>query len=98
MMKKLLLLGAAFFTAGLAVKAQSQPSGTVTVTITDTLDYFYNKQLYKLPVATGAATVHPIFKSKAMVNTNTFITHVGSIFKNSDTLNVYGLQSRVLRP
>ncbi|MES2680536.1 MAG: hypothetical protein V4635_11650, partial [Bacteroidota bacterium] len=34
-----------------------------------------------------------------MVNTNTLVTHVGSIFKNTDpNLLVTGLESRVLRP
>ena len=87
MMKKLLLLGTAFLAINFAVKAQ-------TVTVNDTMRYFFNKQFYKLP----PATVHPVFKCTAALTTNTAITHVGSIFHNSDSIIVLGLQTQVLRP
>lgn len=87
MMKKLLLLCVAVFAVSTVSQAQ----------INDTLKYFSYKQAFKLPVS--ASTVHPSYKSKAMVQTNTFVTHVGSIFKNKDAnLMVTGLEARVLIP
>jgi hypothetical protein len=89
MMKKLLLLLTAVFAFNTAVKSQ--------ITVNDTLRYFLYKQRYKLPAA--SSTVHPFFKSTPAVVSNTTITHMGSIFKNTDTLlKVYGLEARVIVP
>ncbi len=88
MMKKLLLLCVAIFAINTVTKAQL---------VNDTLRYFWYKQNYLLPASSNS--VHPFFKSRAAVQTNTYITHVGSIFRNKDTnLIVTGLEARVLRP
>jgi hypothetical protein len=87
-MKKLLLLCTAIFAFGSASEAQ---------VIKDTLRYFQWKQWYILPAWT-TTTVNPIFKSNAAVETNTTLTHVGSIFRNKTTVEIRGLEARCRRP
>ena len=55
--------------------------------ITDTLHYFYNKQLYK--IANVSVSGFPYFKSAAA--TGTAVTHVGSVFLNSENIVINGL-------
>lgn len=88
MMKKLLLICTAIFAFNSATKAQT--------VIKDTLRYFTYKQMYKLP-AMAPGVAHPAYKSKGAVVSNTLLTHVGSIFKNTHPLQVYGLEAQVLR-
>ncbi len=94
-MKKLFLVFSAVLVVSMAAKAQtSKTAQTATfVTINDTLRYFSNKQLYILPTN----SVHPSLKLTAAVVTNTQITHVGSIFKNTCSVTVKGLEARVQR-
>ena len=56
--------------------------------ITDTLHYFYNKQLYK--IANISVSGFPYYKSGAA--TGTAITHVGSVFLNSENIVINGLE------
>lgn len=83
-MKKLFLVCLTCLAMGRMAKAQ--------VVIQDTLRYFLNKQLFKLPTAPK----HPTFYALAAVVNNSAITHVGSIFRNSDVIDVLGLEARVL--
>ncbi|MBL7902467.1 MAG: T9SS type A sorting domain-containing protein [Bacteroidia bacterium] len=60
--------------------------------ITDTLNYFYNKQFFKIPNPTGIG--FPFYRSAAA--TNTQVSHMGSVFLNSDpNLVVSGLEARL---
>lgn len=70
----------------------SKVAYTVTP-VTDTLHYFFNKQLYKIPNV--ALTGFPYYPSPA--STGTALTHVGSVFLNSDTLLVHGLEVRATK-
>lgn len=89
-MKKLLLFCTVFFAFSSAVKAQ---------VINDTLVYFLNKQLYNVSTTAGtSSTIHPIYRLNASVITNTTITHVGSLFKNKQPVEVSALVGRCLRP
>lgn len=56
--------------------------------VTDTLHYFYNKQLYK--ISNISVSGFPYYKSPAA--TGTAITHVGSIFLNSENIVINGLE------
>lgn len=92
-MKKLLLLCVSVFAFGALMRAQN-PTGPIN----DTLRYFEYKYIYKQPLTTSL-TVHPFYKGRSATLTNTLITHVGSIFRNTDTnLIVYGLETRLYRP
>ena len=91
-MKKLLLFCTVLFAFSSASKAQ---------VINDTLVYFLNKQLYRIPktpATVPTSTVHPIYRLNAAVVTNTTITHVGSVFKNKQPVEVSALVARALRP
>lgn len=68
--------------------AYSQKIALTNAIITDTLHYFYNKQLYKIPNATGLG--FPYYKSPA--STGTAVTHVGSVFLNNDSIIINGLE------
>lgn len=105
-MKKLLLLSAMILLSKFGVQAQSiqnspklasmsnhsdKVAATPTV-VTDTLHYFYNKQVFK--IANISLTGFPYYKSAAA--TGTLNTHMGSVFLNSDpNLVINGLSSRV---
>jgi hypothetical protein len=107
MIKNLLVTGMLVFSAHSFIHAQApapktkgQSAGTVQLlsppttptVVTDTLSYFYNKQLFKIPNATGIG--FPFYKSAAATVTN--ITHLGSVFLNTDpNLIVNGLQARL---
>lgn len=91
-MKKLLLFCTVFFVFASASKAQ---------VINDTLSYFTNKQLYRISSAvppTATSTIHPIYRLNASVITNTTITHVGSVYKSKQPVDVSALVGRCLRP
>lgn len=91
MIKKLLVLGMFLFSSHSMLIAQTQAPTTPTV-VTDTLSYFYNKQLFKIPNPFGVG--FPYYKSAAATVTN--ITHMGSIFLNNDpNLMVDGLFARM---
>lgn len=71
--------------------SQSPAASSFTL-VTDTLNYFYNKQFFKLPNPTGLG--FPFYKSAAA--TNTSISHMGSVFLNTDpNLQVTGLEARL---
>jgi hypothetical protein len=82
-MKKLLFSGLAFFVLSQIVPAQTQ--------IEDTLNYFTYKQFYRAPTF----AVHPTYDLQAALYSNTMVTHVGSIFKNTMPLTIKGLEARV---
>lgn len=91
-MKKLLLLGSALF--ALQFGANSQTVATPT-TVTDTLNYFVNKQRYKLASTMNTfTTTFAYYKAPSSALTAySGISFLGSIFKNSDTaLIVNGLE------
>lgn len=91
MIKKLLVLGMLLFSSHSIILAQTQAPTTPTV-VTDTLSYFYNKQLFKIPNPNGVG--FPYYKSAAATVTN--ITHMGSVFLNNDpNLQVNGLEARM---
>lgn len=91
MIKKLLVLGMLVFSSHSLILAQTQAPTTPTV-VTDTLSYFYNKQLFKIANPTGVG--FPYYKSAAATVTN--ITHMGSIILNNDpNLMVDGLEARM---
>ncbi len=74
------------------VHSGSKVAYTVTA-VRDTLHYFFNKQLYKIPNV--SITGFPYYPSPAA--TGTALTHVGSVFLNSDTLVVHGLEVRAAK-
>jgi hypothetical protein len=94
MMKKLLLLSSALFAFHFGAEAQGGVS-TPTV-VTDTLNYFINKQQFKIgTVMQQIAPTFSYFKAATgnAVNSHQFVEHCGSIFKNKDTsLMVTGLE------
>jgi len=91
MIKKLLVLGMLVFSSHSLILAQTQAPTTPTV-VTDTLSYFYNKQLFKIANPNGVG--FPYYKSAAATVTN--ITHMGSIILNNDpNLMVDGLEARM---
>jgi len=70
-------------------KESSASSFTV---VTDTLNYFFNKQFFKIPNPTGIG--FPFYRSAAA--TNTSISHMGSVFLNTDPdLVLTGLEARL---
>jgi hypothetical protein len=100
MMKKLLLLSSALLTIGFSVKAQNEPIAAKTTTsgtvVSDILRYFTHKQYFLAPI-TPTPIIHPYYGSQATVVSNTAITHIGSIFKNTTSLTVKGLEAVVLK-
>src|SRR6218665_1081616 len=82
-MKKLLI-------SGFVILALSQSAWAQTP-IDDTLNYFTYKQLYRAPTFTA----HPFTALQAALTSNTMVTHVGSIFRNSTQLSIRGLEARV---
>ncbi len=89
-MKKLLLLLSAIFVFSVGSNAQSQKifQPIDTLVIADTIHYYYNKYYFKTATE---HTAFPYYKSPAA--TATVITHMGSFFENSDTLDIKGLQT-----
>lgn len=91
-MKKLLLLTSIILCAHFSIKAQSNKSVATPTVVTDTLNYYFNKQVFKIANAQGDG--YPFYKSSAATGTN--ITHIGSVFLNSDpNLKINGLEARV---
>lgn len=82
-MKKYLLLHLTIFSIAFSVQAQ--------IPINDTLRYFTYKQRYKLPVS----PIHPYYKDAAASPNS--ISHVGSVFKNKQNLQILGLEVKVLK-
>jgi hypothetical protein len=109
MMKKLLSFGFLIILNGTGMMAQSRQvaapvqnagqnsaakvmTATTPTVVTDTLNYFYNKQFFKVPSPTGVG--FPYYKSAAATVTN--ITHMGSVFLNTDAnLIISGLEGRM---
>ncbi len=88
-MKKLLILGILMFSMTSLLQAQAPTTPTV---VTDTLSYFYNKQLFKIQNPQGVG--YPFYKSAAA--TASGVTHMGSVILNSDpNLEVNGLEARM---
>ncbi|HQQ94811.1 MAG TPA: T9SS type A sorting domain-containing protein [Bacteroidia bacterium] len=70
---------------------QLSPPTTPTV-VTDTLNYFFNKQFFKIP--SPQIQGYPYYKSAAATGTN--FTHMGAAFVNTDpNLVINGLESRL---
>ena len=91
-MKKLLLLSSIILCAQFGTKAQSNRSAATPSVVTDTLNYYFNKQVFK--IANILTDGYPYYKSAAATVTN--ITHVGAVFLNTDPfLKIDGLEARV---
>lgn len=89
MMKKLRVLPFLILAMPIWLKAQAPTTATV---VTDTLSYYFNKQYFKNPSPLGVG--FPFHKSPSA--TNTAVTHVGSVFLNTDTaLRISGLEGRM---
>src|ERR1700761_3213282 len=93
MMKKLLLLSSAVFAFHFGAMAQIPSTPSATVQVTDTLNYFLNKQQFK--IGNVMDKTYPYYKAptSAAANSYTYVTHLGSIFRNKDaSLMVNGLE------
>ena len=66
------------------------------VSIQDTLHYFFNKHYYKNPTLNNANTQFFTIKSPYEVSALN-LTHAGSIFLNTATVMVHGLEALVMR-
>ncbi len=74
------------------LSAPSNSAVSTPTVVSDTLHYFYNKEYFKNPTAPVSGL--PFYKSAAA--TLFSITHVGSVFLNSDpNLIVYGLEGKI---
>jgi len=72
-----------------SISAPSNSAVSTPTVVSDTLHYFYNKEYFKNPTAPVSGL--PFYKSAAATVTN--ITHLGSVFLNSDpNLTIYGLE------
>lgn len=69
------------------------PTEATSVTVTDTVHYFFNKHYLKL----GPQSLVELQNYKSAPITNTEVSHVGSKFENSEPIEIYGLEAFMKR-